>query len=71
MLDPGETKQLEIIFTEQTNFTVRLSTDMGATHTDIPCSSTDLVNGRSAEVSSTRDGDTVYASSVMIMNFGN
>lgn len=71
VLDPGEAKQLEIIFTEQTTFTVRSTTDMGATHTDTPGSSADLVNGRSAEVSGTRDGDTVYASSVMIMDFGN
>ena len=69
VLDPEEAKQLEIIFTEQTTFTVRSSTDMGATHTDTPGSSADLVSSRSAEVSGTRDGDTVYASSVMIMDF--
>lgn len=71
VLDPEEAKQLEIIFTEQTTFTVRSSTDMGATHTDTPGSSADLASGRSAEVSGTKDGDTIYASSVMIMDFGN
>ncbi len=71
VLDPEEAKQLEIVFTEQTTFTVRSSTDMGATHTDTPGSSSDLASGRQTEVSGTRDGDTIHASSVMIMDFGN
>ena len=71
VLDPEEAKQLEIVFTEQTTFTVRSSTDMGATHTDTPGSSSDLASGRQTEVSGTRDGDTIHASSEMIMDCGN
>lgn len=69
VLDPEEATQLKIIFTDQTTFTVRTSTDMGATYTDTQGTSADLEVGSSVEVSGTKDGDTVYASTVMIMKF--
>ena len=69
VLNPEEAAQIKVIFTDQTTFTVRTSADMGATYTDAQGTSADLEVGGSVEVSGTRDGDTVYASTVMIMKF--